>query len=276
MANPISQFYPSKATAQVTKDIWFRSFDMHVAKWEFLGQAVYATTGTKFTPVVAPSWVTDQLKSTAFENWHFVDDDGDLASVKVDSNATTYVTVTPANAKKVKDGLTASVTDGATYDCYCLTGNINSAHGDFFGYTVLGGFAPGIEVAELLTGVPEVKIRKDISGVKPVLKGTAQIIGVPALKTFLRMKEYGLQTGQTSLYTGNDIDIGGFWQVKLIGKNTNGQTLTGKFWKCNLSMDGEMNLGAKEYKTVGFMADVLINDMVEDAGANMYGWEIGD
>jgi hypothetical protein len=273
----ISRFYPSKQSAQIGKDIWFKSFDMHVSMYEWEGEAVYEVTTTDFTPTPAVTWTIDDYKSSQKKNFFFVDDAGDLCSVKIDSNTATKLVVTIANAKKCKDGATAAaVTDGATYTCYVLTPNNYSEHGDFFGYTQLSGLTPGVEKVPLVTGTPEVKIRTDIGSHQPVLKGVSQCIGEATLKTLMRLKEYGLQTGYTSLYTGQDIDIGGFWEITLVSKTVEAKSIVGHIWRTNLSLEGDFNIGEKAHKTIGFLADVLQSPYVEDAAAALYGWVTED
>lgn len=272
-----SNFYANKNVAALGQDIQFRSYDLVLSKYEYIGSGVYASATTKFTPATSPAWTVNAYTSGfGKKNLYFIDDGGYLCSVAVDSNTATYVVFTPANAKRYFDGTTAAaLTDAATYQFYILTptavaGSL-AAYGEFIGYTKIGEFNPNVEKVPFLTGVPEVQIRQDIAGVKPNLKAVIQNIGSVHFKNIMQMKLYGLQTAQTSLYFGSDYSIGSYWEVMLISKNVNNKRDIWHFWKCNLSIDGGVGMGEKNYKEIPAEITVLRNEFVEDEGANMVG-----
>jgi hypothetical protein len=267
-----TNFYANKQVSSLGSDIVFKSYDMHLSKFEYEGTGVYTTASQKFTPAVSPGWIVNDYQSTVKKNLFFNDDTGFLCSVKVASNTAADVTIVAANAFRVVDGTTVAVlTNTSTYNFYILTPNASSDHGEFFGYTKLGEFNPNVTKVPLITGVPAVKIRTDIGGVQPEMKGDAQNVSAKQYKNLMSMKTYGSQTGQVSTYFGNDYSIGGYWEIKLVGSTVAGKANVFHFWKCNLSLDGGINFGEATHKTVKFSADILINPLVEDSQANMVG-----
>lgn len=271
-----TNFYLNKQVAALGTDIVFKSFDMYASKYEYEGTGVYNLAGTKITPATSPVWTVNDYSSTQKKNLFVVDDNGNLCSVKVTSNTATFVLFAPASLLRVSDGTTAgSLTDGSTYTFYILTPNNSNDYGEFVGYTKLGEFNPNVTKVPLLTGVPEVKIRTDIGGVQPDMKGVIQNVGSKQYKNLLQMGLYGLQTAQTSQYFGSDYSVGPYWEIKLVGSTVASKTIIFHFWKNNLSLDGGLAFGEAAHKTIPFVADVLYSQYVENAQANLVGVSTG-
>ena len=266
----ISNLYLNKQVAALGQDIIFQSFDMYGAKYEYEGTGVYTLASTKLTPATSPAWTINDYQSTVKKNLFVVDNAGDLCSVAVTSNTATDVTFTPASLKKVKDQTTAGVlTDAATYTFFILTPSAVTDYGEYFGYSKLGEYNPNVNKVPLITGVPEVKVRTDIGGIQPTMKGIIQNMGIKQYKNIMQMINYGLQTAYTSQALGSNYSVGSYWEVTLVGQTVAGKTVVYKFWKTNLSLDGGVNFGEAAHKTVPFMVDVLLSNYVENTQANM-------
>lgn len=267
----LTNWYLTPQDSDLSKDILFRSPNLYFSRWEYEGSGVYALATTKFTPAVSPAWVIDSLKSLTKKNLYFVDDDGYLCSVAVDSNAATYLVFTPANAKRVADGTTlAALTDTATYQFYVLTPHATDENGEYAGYSIIKDFTPGIEKVPLYTGVPERFIRVDVSGVKPIVKGSLQNIGVPAYKALMNLQLFGPQTAGFTGYLGHDITLP-FWEINMVYKDVAARLNRITIWRANLTMDGGLNLGEKKHKEIGFTGDVAQNQYVEVDYATLFG-----
>lgn len=268
------RYYSGLSDPQITKDILFRSFDGYISLYEYEGTGVYsAAAGTgKFTPATSPTWVVDTYKSTQKKNLFFIDDNGKLAYVKTLSNTANDISFTIANALLFSDGVTApALTATNTYTLYVLTPSNDNVYGNYMGYTKLKEFNPGIEVVSLLTKNPEIQVRTDISGVKPILKGEFQNIGTPHLQYVDQLATFGSQVGQTALYTGSGIQVSQFWEIYLVGKNVQNKLQYIHAWRSNVLPDGAFNLGEKNYKVLGFDAKLVINPYVETDLGNLWG-----
>lgn len=274
----VVNYYSGKSDPQITKDILFRSYDGFISKYEFEGAGIYSVSGGtgKFTPATSPVWATNAYASTLKLNLYFIDDAGKLCWVQALSNTATDVSFTVANAFRFSDDTTApTLTATNTYTFYILTPSNDNVYGNYMGYTKLKEFNPGIENIALLTKVPEITVRKDITGVKPEMKGEFQNVGFPQLLNVYFMSLYGNQTGQKTAYTGTGIQLSTFWEIYLVGVNVSNKLQYIHMWRSNLLPDGALAVGEKAYKVVSFDASLVINPYVEDDTKNLWGFANG-
>lgn len=271
----IQNYYSGTSDPNLSTDILFRSYDGFISKYEVETKGVYSASGGtgKFTPAVSPVWGVNDYSSTQKKNLFFIDDAGKLCWVKTLSNTAADISFTIANAFRFMDNTTApTLTATSTYTFYILTASNDNVYGNYMGYTHLKEFNPGIENIALLTKVPEIVVRKDITGVKPDLKGEFQNIGIPHLLYVYLMALYGNQSGQSTYYTGTGIQLSTFWEIYLVGKNVAGKTQYLHLWRSNVLPDGPLAVGEKNYKVVAFDAQLVINPYVETDLGNLWGF----
>ncbi len=263
----IKEWFNTKADPNLEFDAIIKKPDIFIAEYIFQGNAVYDLASTTFAPVGA-AFVDDEFISLGLSNLQVKDDNGLIATVKIDDNDATTVEFVPGDLLLENDGTTtAALTDAATYIIRILTPtDADEPFGKFFGYTEAIELNVNDELAKFKESTPKVLRFQDLVEREVTLVGgNVNLSNVDTLATILGAELYGKQTGQFSLGLGSNPDLSKVYRFVLNGQDRKKRAMQWVLSKGQPESQGNI-MGASEsgYFMINFIMSVIGDSLYPD------------
>ena len=260
--------YDSQQSAQLIKDFQFDTANIFTLREQYRGSGVFGLSAgsSTFTPATSPSWTDDEFISLAAKNLLFVDDDGDPCFVKIDDNDSDSVTFDEAAAFKVSDPTTtASLTNTDTYNFVVYSKHDSNQYGNFLGYTKEDALTPLAEYVPFMDGLPEKKIRQDLSKKEIALNGKLFSNDHNTEAAIWGMDEYGSKAGEYSQYGyGSKDGVKGRYLLTLQMFDVDSREKTYTLLSVEFRVDGSVEFTTPEHKGYSFIGDGYAEPLFPD------------